>query len=416
MPAVSDAVTQSAKGAVEIALGLVGQMALWLGLMAVLREAGAMAFIARLTRPLMGRLFPSIPRDHPAMGAMVLNIAANIVGLTNAATPFGLRAMVELGKLNKRAGVATNDMALFLAINTSGVAVLPLGAIAVRASLGSKDAASIVLPSLVSTAVSTVVAVLVCKAYERLPIFAVDRTPSPLETLATSPQAANDSVNLELPSAPPPVRGPVRWALWAYAVALVTLGAMAVAGPSDASAWAAVQSVLSSWVLPVILVAIVGVGLSRGVRIYEVLVKEAKEGFTVAITIIPFLVAILVAIGMFRASGAMDAFASFIGPVTSRVGLPAEAVPMALMRPFSGSGSLAVMIDTMKRHGTDTFVGFLVSLINGSSETTFYVLSVYFGAVQVRAVRHTLAACLTSDVLGLVITVALAHFFFVAPA
>ncbi len=419
MPKVTEAGISSAKSAVELAIGLVGQMALWLGFMGVLREAGLMRSIARALGPVMRRLFPDVPPDHPAMGAMIMNIAANILGLGNAATPFGLKAMNELDKLNPHKGVSTNAMALFLVINTSGVAVLPLGVVAVRATLGSHDPAGVVVPSIIGTLISTVIAVFVCKGLERWKRFSAERsviTPDEATSPAAPAKVPDAAALAEAESAAAP-RAPatgVRWLL-----SLAVFGAVGYAlvrhvlhASPETRGFDLARGVLSDWLLPILMLWIVIFGISRKVRVYEVFVASAKEGFQIAILIIPFLVAILVAIGMFRASGGLEALVNFLGPFTRLFGLPPEALPMALIRPLSGNGALGVMTDTMKAYGPDSFVGYLVSLINGSSETTFYVLAVYFGSVQVRAVRHTLAACLISDFLGLLITVGLCHVFF----
>ncbi len=417
MPKVTEAGISSAKTAVELAISLVGQMTLWLGFMGVLRDAGLLRSMARALKPVMARLFPEVPVDHPAMGAMIMNIAANMLGLGNAATPFGLKAMKELDSLNARRGISTNAMALFLVINTSGVAVLPMGVVAVRATLHSKDAAGIVVPSILGSFISTVVAVLVCKLLERLPMFSVERATVDGVVEAVKPDEKNPEVeNAEARAAlrEVPAPGPARTAFIGLMLGLT--GAALVSHfrslPADMAGLEAARGVLSDWLLPLLMLTIVTVGVGRHVKVYESFIAAAKEGFGVGTVIIPFLVAILVAIGMFRASGAMEAFVGALGPFTAKLGLPAEALPMALIRPLSGSGALAVMTDTMKTYGPDSFVGYLVSLINGSSETTFYVLALYFGAVQVRTVRHTLAACLTSDFLGLLITIALCHVFF----
>jgi spore maturation protein SpmA len=417
MPKVTEASISSAKSAVELAIGLVGQMTLWLGLMGVLREAGLMRSVANWLRPIMIRLFPDVPADHPAMGAMIMNFAANILGLGNAATPFGLKAMGELDKLNKQRGIATNSMALFLVINTSGIALLPTGVVAVRAMLGSKDPAGIIVPSIVGSAISTVIAVLIAKALERRRLFAVDRyLDSALATGDLQVKAADDKAMTEAVAAAKPVDPATgkRLALIliiAAAILFAVYRHFALAPPEARSADLG-RALMSDWLLPILMLVIVLFGMGRKVKVYEVYVAAAKEGFQIAVVIIPFLVGILVAVGMFRASGAMEAITSTVGPWTSRIGFPAEALPMAMMRPLSGQGSLAIMMETMKTHGSDSFIGYLVSLINGSSETTFYVLALYFGAVQVKAVRHTLVACLASDTVGLMITLALTHVFF----
>jgi spore maturation protein SpmB len=338
------------------------------------------------------------------MGAMLLNLSANVLGLGNAATPFGLKAMRELETLNPRPGVATNAMALFLAINTAGVAVLPLGVIAVRASLGSDDAAAIIAPSLLATFTGTLVAIAAAKALERLPWFAPERAVLPAADagLAAGLSAGipNPAESHELPPAPPLDRTRAFLAL-GFALLLAAALVRFVTDPADGGGFERVRDVLNGWLLPALMAGIALVGFSRRVPVYDAFVGGAREGFEIAVAIIPFLLAILVGVAMFRASGALDALTDFVSPVTSLVGFPAEALPMALIRPLSGSGAMGVMTETMQAYGPDSFVGYLVSVINGSTETTFYVLALYFGSVGVRATRHTVAACVAADVAGI---------------
>ena len=394
-------------------------MALWLGMMAIVREGGLMRSIARGLRPLMRRLFPEVPEDHPAMGSMIMNLAANMLGLGNAATPFGLKAMAELNTLNRYGrACATNSMALFLAINAAGVAILPLGAVAVRAALGSKDPAGIVLPSFLSTFSAAVTAVLMAKLLENRPRFAAGalrgRAAARAETLPrrvrTRQALANAEKLAEAHAPATPGRRALALALLALFVVAAVRGALSLR--PEHSGFELVRTFMSEWMLPALMLAIVLFGLARRVKVYEVFIAGAKEGFQIAIVIIPFLVAILVGIAMFRASGAMDALVGVLSPITSRLGFPAEALPMALIKPLSGSGALGVMSETMKTHGPDSFIGYLVCLLNAGTETTFYVLAVYFGSVQVRVLRHTLAACLTADLAGYVAATALCHLFF----
>lgn len=403
MPKVTEASIASTKTAVELALGLIGQMTLWLGLVGVLRESGLLGSVARALRPVMGRLFPEVPPDHPAMGAMIMNMAANVLGLGNAATPFGLKAMQELDKLNPRKGVATNSMALFLAINTAGVAVLPLSAIAVRAALGSKDPAGIIVPTLLATSVSTVLAVIACKLLERRSVFAIEKYGA----------VEVDAAQLKLPDAAALQQAEALAArtqqpdLWRQLVAagigvaiVVALARHVMNAPATLSGFDLTRGVLSEWLLPILILSLVTLGFGRQVRVYEAFISAAKEGFTTVTGIIPFLVGMLVAIGMFRASGAMDMLVQVLSPIVAPIGFPPEALPMALIRPLSGSGALGVMTDALKSYGPDSFVGYLVSVLNGSTETTFYVLALYFGAVQVKVLRHALAACLLTDFAG----------------
>ena len=369
--ATGKAALDSAKTAAELAIGLVGYVSLFLGLMKVVEEAGGLRFMARLIEPLLARLFPDVPRDHPAMGAMVMNLAANALGLGNAATPFGLKAMKELETLNRRPGVATDAMALFLAINTSGVALLPTGMIGLRAKLGSVDPAAIFPTTLFATTCSTSVAILAALMLRRLPAFRLDGPPPP----PAPPRPLTELL--------PPL------AFGAALIGLVT--AVYLGGPA-----------VSAWILPVLIVGMLTVGVVRKVKVYEVFVAGAREGFQMSIGIIPYLVAILVAVGMLRASGALDAFVSLVGPLSAAVGVPAEVIPLGLLRPLSGSGAMGLTTELMETHGPDSPIGTLAATINGSTETTFYVLAVYFGSIGITRSRHAVPAGLAADIAGFI--------------
>lgn len=420
LEAVTQASVDSAKSAVELAIGLVGVMTLWIGLMQVLQEGGLLRSIARGLRPVMTRLFPDVPADHPAMSMMVLNMTSNMLGLGNAATPFGLKAMMELDRLNDRPGTATNAMALFLAINTSNIAILPLGMIALRSSLGSRDAGSIVIPTILATGFSTVVAIIVAKFLSRLPIFAPkdDAVVERAESKDVETQEAQSIVEREAPGA----TAVTIWAVRATVVLLVGVlsyaawqkwGELAVSGGRSVGTAFELFKVLSGqWLLVLLIVAIALFGAARGVKVYDAVVEGGKEGFGVALRIIPFLVAILVAVGMLRASGAIDLLVASLSPVTSLVGMPAEALPMALLRTLSGSGAYGVSAEIMQTHGPDSLIGTIVSTMQGSTETTFYVLALYFGVVSVRSTRHTLLACLIADTAGALGAVWAVHLFF----
>jgi len=392
MEAVTAAVIDSAGASVELAIGLVGVMTLFLGVMKVAEAGGMLSIISRLIRPVMIRLFPDVPEDHPAMGAMILNISANALGLGNAATPFGIKAMQELDRLNPTPGTATNAMALFLAINTSSVTLLPTGVIALRAAAGSTDPAGILPSTLFATLCSTTAALFASFLYQRF--FPVENPASERnETEERDGDRAGDASE--------------SYSGWVSITALLGVAALIpfsiVYGRT-----------LSPWIIPGIIVGFLAFGFFRGVRVYEVFVEGAKEGFQVAVRIIPYLVAILVAVGMFRASGALEILVGWVGPLTGKIGMPAEALPMALLRPLSGSGAYGVLASLINEPsiGPDSYTGYLVSTLQGSTETTFYVLAVYYGAVQVKRIRHTMAAALTADFFGIAGAVAACLFLF----
>ena len=400
MSLLSKGAIEAAGSSVTLAIGLVGVMALFLGLMKVAEAGGLLVIIARTVRPLMVRLFPEVPPDHPAMGAMILNISANALGLGNAATPFGIRAMQELDKLNPHKGTASNAMALFLAVNTSSVTLLPTGVIALRAAAGSEDPAGIVPTTLFATICSTAVAITSAKLYQRL--WAAPRA-EPAE-----PEASPD----EETTAPPDEEALAEAPSEAYPtwVSFCVLGGIAGLVPLTVL----YGRTIAPWIIPGLITGLLAFGVARRVAVYEVFVEGAKEGFQVALRIIPYLVAILVAVAMFRASGALEAVVTTVGQVTTGFGLPAEALPMALLRPLSGSGAFGILTATINDPaiGPDSYTGYLVSTLQGSTETTFYVLAVYFGAVQVRRIRHALAAGLTADFAGIVAAVAICWYLF----
>lgn len=398
MAALSLAMIDSAGGAVTLAIGLVGVMALFLGLMKVAEAGGLLVIIARTVRPVMIRLFPDVPADHPAMGAMIMNMSANVLGLGNAATPFGIRAMQELDTLNPHKGTATNAMVLFLAINTSSVTLLPTGVIALRASAGSQDPAGILPSTLFATICSTAVAIAAAKLYQRL-------WPPP-----TAPWRETTAGEAATPTPPDtPVGVDTGRGYPAWVSALVFLGIAALIPLSILYG-----SAISPWIIPGLMVGLLAFGVARKVPVYEVFVEGAKDGFQVALRIIPYLVAILVAVGMFRASGAMALLIAPLGAVTNLFGLPPEALSMALLRPLSGSGAYGILASIIEDPsiGPDSYVGYLVSTLQGSTETTFYVIAVYFGAVQVQRLRHALAAGLTADFAGIVAAVFISSVLF----
>ncbi len=401
--------------AVQLVIGLVGGMVLFLGFMNVAREGGLLAWLARLLAPIMRRLFPDVPTDHPAMGAMILNLASNMMGLGNAATPFGLKAMVELEKLNDRPGVASDSMALFLAINTSAVTVLPpLGTIFVREAAGSADPFSIWIPTLIATIGSTTAAVCACLVLRRIPFFHPPATPAPGADAEADTDAADIAdPDLTLPAPSEPMSGPRRLLVVGVSLALGAALVLEVVGIANGSiADRTARDLVSAWLLPLLVTAFLLIGVAGRVKVYESAVAGGREGLAVAVRIVPFLIAILAAVAAFRASGALDLLIGFLDPVTSRVGLPGEALPMALLRPLSGSGAFGVMSEILTAHGPDSFIGLLVSTFQGSTETTFYVLAIYYGAARVRFGRYTLAACLAGDIAGVVTATIVCHAFF----
>ncbi len=399
MAELAKSMVDQAGASVTLAIGLIGVMTLFLGLMKVAEAGGLLVIIARTIRPLMTRLFPDVPGDHPAMGAMILNFSANVLGLGNAATPFGIRAMQELAKINPHPGTASNAMVLFLAINTSSITLLPTGVIALRAAAGSADPATIVPTTLFATIVSTTVAIFAAKLYQRFsalpaaPVLPVHAPITREDPAFADADPAQDKADL------PPISAADAGAAYPFWVSVLVLGFIVALVPITIF-WG---RTISPWIIPGLMVALLGFGWARRVPVYEVFVDGAKEGFNVAVRIIPYLVAILVAIAMLRASGTLEMFVRAVSPVTAMFGLPAEALPMALLRPLSGSGAYGLLASVINdpKIGPDSYAGLLVSTLQGSTETTFYVLAVYFGAVQIRRIRHALAAGLTADVAGI---------------
>ena len=381
MKEITNAALEYSGIAVNIAIGLIGVMALWLGIMKIAESAGLINLIASWMKPFTKRLFPDIPPDHPAMGAMIMNMSANMLGLGNAATPFGLKAMEELDSINPNKGTATNSMVTFLAINTAGMTLIPASAIAIRAASGSSDPAIIIGTSLFGSFCATVAGILAAKLL------------------------GNISLG---------VKGWYKANIKLLAVIIIIIGIIAslflipgVKNIGSIFSQVPVKTIkyliqfFSVIAIPSLIVFFVGYGVFKKVKVYEQFVDGAKEGFNIAIRILPYLLAIMVAIGIFRAGGAMQWLISILTPMTNLIGMPAEALPMALMRPLSGSGSLGIMSEVISVHGPDSFIGILVSTFYGSTETTFYVLAVYFGAVNIKNTRHAVPAGLIADICGI---------------
>lgn len=398
MQDLAAAMIDAATGSVTLALGLVGVMALFLGLMKVAEEGGLLLIIARTVRPLMVRLFPDVPADHPAMGAMILNMAANALGLGNAATPFGIRAMQQLDSLNRTPGTASNAMVLFLAINTSSVTLLPTGVIALRAAAGSTDPAGILPTTLFATICSTTVAIIMAKMCQRYwpvrPVRAGEGGPENGKEARADLSGDLETGSLGVSDTDATLaEGYPAWVSVTVLVGIVAIIPLTIY----------YGRAIAPWIIPGLMVGLLGFGVLRRINIYDAFVEGAKDGFQVALRIIPYLVAILVAVAMFRASGAMEMLVRPLGAVTGLVGLPAEALPMALLRPLSGSGAYGILASIIQDPaiGPDSYIGYLVSTFQGSTETTFYVLAVYFGAVAIRRIRHALIAALCADIAGI---------------
>ena len=373
------ALFDSSKSAFEIALGLTGVMTLWLGVMKIGERAGMLDLLTRGLAPLFKRLFPDVPAHHPALGAMTMNMAANMLGLDNAATPLGIKAMKELQSLNSHPDIASDAQILFLVINTASVTLLPVTIFTFRAQLGAADPTDVFVPLLITTYIGTLVGLFATSFYQRINLW-----------------------------------NRVTLAYLGGATALIA-ALVAYFSSLDAATMTRQSAIVSNVILLGLIISFLIAGVVRRINAYEAFIEGAKEGFHTAVTIIPYLVAMLVAIGVFRASGALEAIMDGLRSSVLALGFDArwvDGVPTALMKPFSGSGARAMMIDTMQTHGADSFAGRLASIVQGSTETTFYVLAVYFGAVGVKRVRHAVACGLIADVAGILAAIGMAYLFF----
>jgi spore maturation protein SpmA len=379
LQAVVTALFDSAKSGFELSLGLTGIMSLWLGLMKIAETAGITKGIAWLFGPLFRRLFPGIPAGHPASGAIVMNRSANMLGLDNAATPLGLKAMKELQSLNPVPDTASNDMILFMVMNASSVTLVPISILTFRAQLGAANPADVFVPILIATFIADVFGLVLVASIQRLNLW-----------------------------------NPVVLA-WLGGLTALVAGLVWHFSRLDPAAVATQSAVLANSILLGLISMILVAGAWRRVAMYEVFIEGAKEGFQVAIGIVPYLVAILVAVGALRASGALDAL---LGAIRAGVGGLAidtrwvDALPTALIKPFSGGGARGVMVDTMKALGPDSFAGRLSCVIQGSTETTFYTLAVYFGSVNVKKTRHALPCALASEIAGVIAAILVTYLFF----
>lgn len=378
-PAIMDSTFETSKTAFEISLGLTGVLSLWLGVMKIGEKGGVVSALSRLLGPVFAKLFPDIPKGHPVVGNIFMNISANMLGLDNAATPLGLKAMEGLQELNKKKDTASNPMIMFLVLNTSGLTIIPVSILVYRAQMGASQPTDVFIPILLATFCSTLAGIIVTSVYQRINLF--NRT------------------------------------------LLLTLGGLSLLMASivwgfsrlDGAMMNTVGTTAANVLLFTIIIAFLAAGVLRRVNVYDAFVEGAKEGFTTAVRIIPYLVAVLVGIGVFRASGAMDWLINGVSWCFSHAGLSDDwvgALPTALMKPLSGSGARGMMVDAMQTYGADSFVGRLSCIFQGSTDTTFYILAVYFGSVGIRHTRHAVSCGLLADLAGIVSAILIAYLFF----
>ena len=378
-PAMMNSTFESSKAAFEISLGLTGVLSLWLGIMKIGERGGLVNTLARFLSPVFVKLFPDIPKGHPAMGSIFMNIAANMLGLDNAATPLGLKAMEQMQELNPKKDTATNPMIMFLVLNTSGLTLIPVSIMTYRAQMGAAQPTDVFIPILLATFFATLAGIVITSLYQHINL--LSRT-----------------LLLTLSGACTIVAG----IIWGFS-------------KLDGETMNAVSTTVASILLLTIITGFILTGLFKRINVYDAFIEGAKEGFLTAVRIIPYLVAILVAIGVFRSSGAMDMLIGSIKWCLSAGGLDTsfvDALPTALMKPLSGSGARGLMIDTMRTFGVDSFVGRLSCLFQGSTDTTFYILAVYFGSVSIKYTRHAVACGLLADLAGVIAAISICYLFF----
>lgn len=378
-PQIVASTFSTAKTAFEISLGLTGVLSLWMGLMKIGERGGLVGALAKMLTPIFNKIFPDIPKGHPVFGTMFMNISANMLGLDNAATPMGLKAMQELQELNPKKDIATNPMIMFLVLNTSGLTLIPMSVLLYRTQLGAAQPTDVFIPILLATTISTVAGLIVTSIYQRINLF-------------------NRTMLLFLLAV----------------VAFISLGTVGVAQLTRVQV-ELFSTTLANVLLFTIIVLFIISGVIKRINVYEAFVEGAKEGFTTAVRIIPYLVAILVAVGVFRASGGMDALIGAVAWCIELLGGNSDfvaALPTAIMKPLSGSGARGMMIDAMTTYGADSFVGRLACLFQGATDTTFYILAVYFGSVGIRKTRHALTCGLIADFAGILAAIAIAYIFF----
>ena len=378
-PAMMDSTFSTSKTAFEISIGLTGVLALWLGIMKIGEKGGIVNAFARMLSPIFSKLFPDIPKGHPATGSIFMNIAANMLGLDNAATPLGLKAMEQLQTLNPKKDTATNPMIMFLVLNTSGLTIVPVGILTYRAQMGAAQPTDIFIPVLLATFFSTLAGIIVTSLYQRINLL-------------------NRTILLTLGGACVVVAGTI----WGFS-------------QLDSATMNTVSTTIASMMLLLIIVGFILSGMRKKVNVYDAFIEGAKVGFETAVRIIPYLIAILVGIGVFRASGAMDMLIDGLKWIVGLFGADAgwvDAMPTALMKPLSGSGARGMMVDAMTTYGPDSCVGRLSCIFQGSTDTTFYVLAVYFGSIGVRYTRHAVVCGLLADLAGIIAAIGIGYFFF----
>ena len=370
---------ESSETAFTTSLNLTGILALWLGIMKIGEQAGVVNVLARMLSPFLSKLFPDIPRNHPVMGSIFMNIASNMLGLDNAATPTGLKAMSQMQELNTKKDTATNPMIMFLVLNTSGLTIIPTAILGYRSMYGAAQPTDVFIPILLATTIATLVGILITAGWQRINIF--------------QPTLLLGLIGL---------MGFVGVVIWGF-------------GQMDKQTMATVTSIASNLILMTIIVLFIAAGLLKKINVYNAFIEGAKEGFHTAVRIIPYLVAILVAVGVFRASGGMELMMKGIRWFVETCGLDTrfvDALPTALMKPLSGSGARGLMIEAMRTYGADSFVGRLSCIFQGSTDTTFYILAVYFGSVSIKYTRHAVACGLLADLAGVIAAIAICYIFF----
>lgn len=378
-PAMMSSTFDSSKTAFEISLGLTGVLSLWLGIMKIGERGGVINVLSRMLSPVFCKLFPDIPKGHPVTGSIFMSVAANVLGLDNAATPMGLKAMKELQALNPKSDTATNPMIMFLVLNTSGLTLIPVSIMVYRAQMGAAAPTDIFIPILLATFFSTLVGIIITAIYQKINLF-------------------NKVMGLTLGG----MIAVVGFIIWGF-------------GQLDKDTMNVVSTSIANVLLMSIMLAFILAGVWKHINVYDAFIEGAKEGFSTAVRIIPYLVAILVGIGVFRASGAMDMLVNGIGSVAAWFGLDTQfvgALPTALMKPLSGSGARGMMVDAMHTYGADSFVGRLSCIFQGATDTTFYILAVYFGSVNIRYTRHAVVCGLLADLAGVIAAIAIGYLFF----